>query len=73
MAEDEIKIDKSTFEQHLGRITAALKSKKDDTFGGANSLLCVLGRQVDDQAPAKTASLHVSISCRLSLTTMFVC
>lgn len=60
MGEDEVKIDKTTFESRLGALQAAWKDKKSDAFNGVKSILSVMGK-TEEGPYSKSLALHVCL------------
>ncbi|KAF8468318.1 FACT complex subunit-domain-containing protein [Kalaharituber pfeilii] len=54
---DEIKIDKTTFENRLSALQTAWKDKKNDAFSGVKSILSVMGK-TEEGPYSKSLALH---------------
>lgn len=62
----EIKIDKGKFQERLAHFISAWKTDKrsggDALFGGASSILILMGKTEDSISFQKTNAMHVGVS-----------
>lgn len=61
---DEVTIDKAIFHDRLSSLITAWKADKrsaEQLFGGAGSLLVVVGKSEEDQGFSKASAIQVSV------------
>ncbi len=65
---DEVNIDKDVFHNHLSHLISAWKNDKragDAFFGGAGSLVILVGRNEASPTFGKNNALHVTLTSQL--------
>ncbi len=62
--EEKVKIDSQTFHSRLSTLTQAWKADRrsgDALFGGAGSLVVLMGKNEESATPHKNNAIHVSV------------